>query len=476
MTTVRRGWFHLASGAGLGRLFGFVSNLLLSRWLGPTDLGLFNLVTTTVQTTDTLVRCGGDYALTFELGGKADATNTQSGRILIRAFAQLCSLTTLIACFATSIWVWTGKGLFPSLSSQRCLLTALLVVMIFCECISASAWEVLLVSRRTRLVSLRQGLFFPIRLLSAAVGALCAGVSGAMVGWSLVAIAQCIWLKTVLGPLWQPLQIWPPLTANLVQLLRRGLPFYTSNLLSSVIFFPLLLKVSEAYGLSDIGYLRVGQILQQVFAFLPATLVPVLFLRLRTESSFSSQIFVVERPLRITWLILLEVLLLYCIFDQSIIFWLFGPGYASALLPTRFLLITSLFESLTQLIVQPLLAAGHTRTYGLWQNCSALFAAVVGWLWIPSAGIQAYLIVRLLYVTIPLLGFANAIYSELRKPRQIFLLLIGSAFLLLSFLAQALTQYSLSFSPYVYLTLFVIVAATNTHDVLFMSQFLRRKS
>ncbi|MFN6339828.1 MAG: hypothetical protein ACK41W_14030, partial [Cyanobacteriota bacterium] len=63
MADLRRGGLHLAGGAGLGRIGGFLSNLALSRLLGPADLGLFNLVATTVQTGDTLVRLGGDFAL-----------------------------------------------------------------------------------------------------------------------------------------------------------------------------------------------------------------------------------------------------------------------------------------------------------------------------------------------------------------------------------------------------------------------------
>ena len=113
MTQMRRGWFHLASGAGVGRIFGFLSNLLLSRWLGPTDLGLFNLVTTTVQTSDTLVRCGGDYALNFELGGNPESPETDGGVQLSRALAQICSLMTLVICVGVAIWVFWGQGLFP---------------------------------------------------------------------------------------------------------------------------------------------------------------------------------------------------------------------------------------------------------------------------------------------------------------------------------------------------------------------------
>lgn len=281
MRTMRRGWLHLATGAGVGRFFGFISNLFLSRWLGPSDLGFFTLITTTVQATETLVRCGGDYALNFELGGQPQAMETKYGLQLCQALSQICTLTTSFICFGIGVWIWFGHDIFMRSFFARNPfgLTILLLLMIACEGISSSAWETLLATQRTSSLALRQGLFFPLRLLLAAIGALCSGVPGAMVGWVSIAVLQCFWLKKALGQLWVPLQIWPPLTSNLRKLLKRGFPFYAVNLLSSIIFYPLLLKVASASGISDIGYLRVGQILQQLFAFLPATLVPVLFFK-----------------------------------------------------------------------------------------------------------------------------------------------------------------------------------------------------
>ena len=477
MTGTRRGWFHLASGASVGRLLGFVGNLLLSRWLGPVDLGLFNLVSTTVQTGDTLVRCGGDFALNYELGGQSEVIQSEYGLQLSRAFAQLCSLSTSLFCFASAVWIWWGQGLFPAslATSQRFILSLLLLLMISSEGISASAWEVLLVTHRTSSLALRQGLFFPLRLLLAALGALCSGVSGAMAGWSLIAIAQFLWLKCVLGDLWRPLSIWPPSRAGLYCLLRRGLPFYAANLLASIIFYPLLLKVASTSGLSQVGYLRAGQILQQLFAFLPATLVPVLFLRLRREDSFLGQVMVIERPLRLIWFTLLEALLLYCAFDQSIITSLFGIDFESALLPTRFLLITALFECLAQLVVQPLLAAGKTRTYGLWQNGSAVLAAVVGWIWIPSAGLLAYLIVRLLYVIVPLIGFGLPVLKYLQNPIKILVLLLLTLSLLVMMLLQGLIDYPLSSIPAFYIAASILVALLQREDLLLLYRDLTVK-
>lgn len=478
MTMIRRGWFHLASGAAVGRVVGFVSNLLLSRWLGPTDLGLFNLVTTTVQTSDTLVRCGGDYAFNFELGGKPDALKTERGVQFTSALAQLCSVSTILVCVGISTWIWFGQGLLPVsfLVEQRIGITALLLLMIVCECLSASAWEILLVSRRTSELALRQGLFYPLRLLLGAFLALFAGVFGAMAGWSLVAVAQCVWLKNLLGHLWRPLRIWPLLRPSLHRLLRRGLPFYAANLLASMIFYPLLIRVATGSGLADIGYLRVGQILQQLFAFLPATLVPVLFLKLRSETSFLHQVQLIEKPLRIIWFVLLETFLAYCIFDQVIISWLFGSGFDAALLPTRLLLLTALFECLSQLAVQPVLAAGKTRIYGICQNGAAIIAAVLGWFWIPKAGIAAYLIARLLYVTIPLIAFGIPVARNLQQPLRTLPLLLVSFALAVVLLIQGMESY-FPFSPsYLYFTAFLLMAISYRQDLSFVHANLRRRS
>ena len=475
MTAMRRGWLHLASGAGLGRVLGFASNLLLSRWLGPTELGLFNLVATTVQTSDTLVRCGGDYALNFELGGQSEATKTERGAQLARGLAQLCSLTTILICLGVGLWVWWGQGLFPISFrvSHRLILTSLLLLMIACEGTAAAAWEVLLVSHRTALLALRQGLFFPLRLLFAACGSFYGGVVGAMGGWTLVALIQCVWLRRVLGSLWNPLQIWPLLFTSLYQLLRRGLPFYTANLLASLIFYPLLLKVASGSGLAEIGYLRVGQILQQLFAFLPSTLVPVLFLKLRGESNFADQVLVMEKPIRIIWFLLLEVLLLYCMADKSLIVRLFGASFLSALLPTRLLLLTALFECLNQLAVQPLLATGQTRLYGLWQNGAAVLAAVLGWLWIPTFGLAAYLIIRLLYVVVPFIGFGMPIVKKLHEPQKMFSLALASIGLLILLLAQVLLGHSLASTPLIFFFTLVFILVSQRHDLTALKQVPR---
>lgn len=475
MTPFRRGLFHLAMGAGVGRAFGFLSNLLLSRWLGPSALGIFNLVTTTVQTSDTLVRFGGDYALNFELGGKQDAITTDQGFAFARAFTQLCTLATIFVSIVIGIWLWFGNGIFPNALNviDRPTFSFFLLLMIATEAGYASAWEILLVRRMTAQLAMKQGLFFPLRLLFAAAGALLHGIEGSMAGWSLVSVAQGLWLKSILGDFWQPFHIFPVLFSSLSRLIRRGFPFYASNLLASLIFYPLLIKVASASGLSEVGYLRVGQVLQQIFAFVPATLVPLLFLKLRSYTTFGGQVTVVEKPIRIIWFLLIEILLIYCAVDHYLISFLFGSGFASAVLPTRLLLITALFESLSQLVVQPVLAAGRMRMYGLWQNSSALLAAILGWAWIPSAGLGSYLIIRLFYVILPFIAFGTPVFLKLSEPRRILILVFTSAALLLAFLLQVLYPDSFTVNPILFLIAFMLILIAQRSDLCLLKQIIR---
>jgi O-antigen/teichoic acid export membrane protein len=431
MADLRRGWLHLAGGAGLGRIGSFLSNLALTRLLGPADLGLFNLVATTVQTGDTLVRLGGDFALNYELGGEADSLDTPRGRGLTAAFSLQTLLATVVMLAGMALWLGPGHGLFPAsvTEPQRRLWGALVVLMVGLEASCAVPWEVMLVARDTRRLALRQGLFLPLRLILAAVGAALGGITGALLGWSLVALLQILWLAWALRGVWPPPRWRPPGWALWGVLLRRGLPFYGANLVSSLVFFPLLLSLAQQAGLADVGFLRIGQILQQLFALLPGTLVPVLFLRLREAESFEARMRQVERVLRLVWSLLLGVLLLYGLVDAPLIRLFFGASFLPSLSPTRIMLVTSLLEVLQQILIQPLISSGHMRRYALLVNGGTLVAAVCGWTLVPKLGLVGFLVAKYLAALLPLLAlFAMASWA-FAEPRKLLPLLVGSVLL-----------------------------------------------
>ena len=441
MTSIRRSWLHLATGAGLGRIFGFVSNLMLSRWLGPFDLGLFNLIATSIQTGDTLLRLGSDYAINYEIGGDHGALLTKQGLGKLSAFVQICTMGTLILFMAGGVWFFYNEGLLapdPS-HSYRFELGILILSLFLIDGVCASAWEILLVSKRTRSLALRQGLFYPLRLFAAATISLKFGIIGALTAWFCVSLAQYAWLRVTLKSLWNPFRVFPFQLDWIPQLLKRGLPFYASNLLSSIISYLLLLDVAESTGLVQIGYLRIAQILQQLFAFLPATLVPILFLHLRSQISLENKVYFLERPIRIVWLASLTFLFCYCIVDRPLILLLFGKDYIPSIIPTRLFLLIALLECLSQLIVQPILASGKIQLYSLAQNISAIVSGILGWYTIPQYGLAAYILMRFVYVALPFICFSIALLSKLNNPVSFYTIGVATLLIAILFFIQQLS-------------------------------------
>ena len=135
------------------------------------------------------------------------------------------------------------------------------------------------------------------------------------------------------------------------------------------------------------------------------------------------------------------------------------------MVPTRLLLLTTLLECLAQLVVQPLLAAGKMRTYGLWQNCSAIFAAFIGWFWIPRGGLSAYLLVRLLYVLIPLLGFGSIVLNNSSSLARFFPLLSLTLFWISLVSLQAWGLAALASNNAVVLATSLLLTAISYRDI-----------
>lgn len=157
------------------------------------------------------------------------------------------------------------------------------------------------------------------------------------------------------------------------------------------------------------GFLRVGQILVQLFTMLPGALVPVLFVRLRAEDDFGTRIRGAERSLRTMWWAGLACLVVFLLLDRWVLTLFFGKAFLPALQSTRVLVLGAISESVGQLLHQPLLASRRMRLFLIAQNGAALLAALAGALLIPRLGGAGFLTAKLIYGLVPLLlYFANS--------------------------------------------------------------------
>jgi len=281
------------------------------------------------------------------------------------------------------------------------------------EALGTLHWDLLLVQGNTAALALRQGFFAPLKMLAAWLGALVAGLGGALVGYGLINTLQMGWLW--MGA--RRLLPWPggwgfdPRIA--AQLMRAGAPLYLTNVLASLVFLPLLGNLAHSRGVADVGYLRVGQIVVQLFTLLPGALMPVLFVRLRQGDDLAQRQRDSERSLRAIWWIGLASLVAYALLDRWIVPLVFGKAFLPSLLATRILVLAAVAESISQVLHQPLLASRRTRLFFMAQNGAAILAALAGSVLIPRLGVEGFLAAKLVYALTPLLFYYLAARGHL---------------------------------------------------------------
>jgi len=413
---VRLGFLHLLSGSMAGRALSFGANLLLSRALGPVNLGLLNLILSATQTVEMTVRSGVDFGLSYALTGAGASLPARRQGEIAHAALRVVQGGTLLVGLAVWLWVMPGQGLLPGpLPLPRGWLVTMLLLICSLESLGTVQWDLLLIRGRTGALALRQGLFAPLKIAAAWLGAILTGLAGALTGYALAVGCQALWL-------WQigrSLLPWPPQrhfeSSTALQLVKAGIPQYLTNVLATLVFLPLLAGVAKGSGLADVGFLRVGQILVQLFTLLPGALVPVLFVRLRSGADFEERMRGTERSLRALWWSALICLVGFLLIDRWVLILFFGPSFLPALQATRVLVLGAITESVGQVLHQPLLASRRMGLFLVAQNGGALLAALAGVLLIPRIGTAGFLVARLFYGLIPMLLYFAAAWPALRE-------------------------------------------------------------
>jgi O-antigen/teichoic acid export membrane protein len=423
---------QLLSGSIIGRALSFGLNLALSRTLGPTGLGLFSLVLSTCQSFEIAARAGVDYGLSCELTEQKQQLSKSERSVVAATALQVVGLTSLVLAAVLWVWVVAFNGLLPvglRISRQGAALT--LVAIAVLESLGSLPWELLLIAGQTKLVALRQGLFAPLKLLFALVGAriLGLGLPGALIGYGFISLAQWAWLKQQCRRFYKLPSQQSPRWSGAWKLVQSGLGLYGTNALAAIVFLPLLAYLAQDFGVAEVGYFRVGQILVQLFTLLPGAIAPVLFLKLRTSNDEESRKRNSEISLHLVWWIGLAALLLYLFIDHQVVSVFFGNSFLPAIQPTRLLVLMAVLDSVNQLLHTPLLASKKTRLFALTQNCSAVLAAGLGYWLIPKWGLQGFLAAKFAFSLLPVMVYLKESWHHLNPGR---LLMLSLATTLLS--------------------------------------------
>ena len=306
-----------------------------------------------------------------------------------------------------------------------------LMLMICCsESLGGLPWDLLLIKGRSKLVSLKQGIFAPIKLAAAVIGSYYLGIEGGLTGYALTSIGQTVWIRKQVKPYLLSSRNQVNYWSSAWHLIQTGLPLYATNTISAVVFLPLLAGVAFSAGISDVGYLRIGQLVVQLFTLIPGAIAPILFLRLRQEKNHTDRTKEAQKSLQLVWTIGLTFLLIYCLIDHKLILLLFGKEFLPSLQATRVLVLCAILDSCSQILYTPLLASQRTRLFASVQNGAALLAAFAGWALIPRYGLTGFLLAKLVFAWIPITCFSVDALHNLKQRHILVSLLIASTLFL----------------------------------------------
>ena len=310
---------------------------------------------------------------------------------------------------------------------SRELAIGLLLIIACSESLGGLPWDLLLIKGRSKLVSLKQGLFAPIKLAAAAIGGYCLGIEGSLTGYALTSVGQTIWIRNQTKPYVLSSGTLVSGWSTTWHLIRTGQPLYATNSISAVVFLPLLAGVAVSAGISDVGYLRIGQLVVQLFTLIPGAIAPILFLRLRQEKDHTERTKEAQKSLQLVWTLGLIFLLLYCLVDSQLILVLFGEQFLPSLQATRVLVLCAILDSCSQILYTPLLASQRTGLFAKVQNGAAILAGLAGWALIPVYGLTGFLVAKLVFAWIPITCFSVDALQNLEQRNHLLSLLIASA-------------------------------------------------
>ena len=412
----KKGVAHLLSGNIIGRAITFALNIGLSRTLGPASLGLFGFCLAAAQAFELIARFGIDYGMQCALTSKeiTEGANNQGADISKSAMNSVDVITVLLSA-GLLIWIFRFQGLIPAdNSSSRNLVAIITVAICSLEGFTSLSWEVFLVMGKTKLYALRTAVLAPLRLVAALAGAQAGGISGALMSYASMSGVQMLFIRRHVTRLANHKQAKVKLQHS-ADLIKSGLPFYLTNAINSAVFLPLLASVAASSGLAEIGYLRIGQLLVQLFTLLPGALAPILFIKLRISKASTDQSNSLDLALRGLWVVGLFTLIIYILLDRIIIAALFGDAFLPSLIPTRALILAAVLDSASQVLHTNVLAKQRMRFYSATQISSSLLAAATGAWLIPSIGLTGFIIAKLTYSWIPLILYFIDAFATMKS-------------------------------------------------------------
>lgn len=432
---MRQGFKQLLTGSLVGRALSFVLNIWISRYLGPSPLGFFTLLLTAIQSFELFTKLGLDYSISLSITSKLKFNQGESERFITQSIQKALSLLVIsvgIGLVVFGIWIGPGEHYLPvDLGERRSFIVLLVLLICLFESLGSFCWDVFISLANTRLVSYRAAITAPSKLLAFFLGFLFSGFIGGLIFWASSSLLISLILLAKLPLKFSRFPLKSSSFYGLKDLLFSGFGLYIVNATTALIYLPLWAELANNAGFNDLGFLRIGQLMVQVFALLPGALLPAYFLKLRLEPTHNS---LPSKILLLTWTFSLTVFSVYCLLAQPLTTVLFGEAFTDSFVVSRILVLISIVDSLVQILHTPYLARRQTSIFIIFQLAPVIPILFFGSPIVAHFSLTGFLCLRVLTSLLPFaLYYSHSIFKLKESINSVDLLLVTIAFLIVCF-------------------------------------------
>ncbi|HEY9302608.1 MAG TPA: oligosaccharide flippase family protein [Phormidium sp.] len=388
---------------------------VLARLLGPEALGIYSIVFSLAQSAQSFSSVGADIAM-HRNGAQYKTIGTEAvGRLFGVGLALICLVS---AVTGLGIWLfreplaqhWLGQ---PNVTSWLGAAAILIVVQPF----SNIPLLFLASLQDFRAYALRTSVEMIVTSAFTALLAWKWGLYGAILGLVIAEIVQIPWSYFVAKPVLKARGIrlrFDRFWQESRSILKFGFPYYFGNtLLGSLVGLPLMGLVSQYGGLEELGYLRVAQSMASLIGFIPSAIAPaaISYLSASSVGDQESHQYLKSVHLRSVWILLLIPICSVCLLIPNILNILYGSAYQEANILSVLSLWISLLVGVTSVLVQYLLAEGHTVKISWISTLGTVFFVVSAFLLVPGYQALGFLMAQ---IAGQLIGLPLVIYYSLK--------------------------------------------------------------
>lgn len=449
-----KGGLLLTAASIIVRLSGIIVLVPLARLLGSEQLGIYSLIFWIVQSSSAIGRLGVDVAI-HRNGAQLYKTDpAAAGRLLgVGSALMTCSFATI----STALWIWKeplAEHWFVDQNAARWMSYASILVLL--EGLNIVLMVGLLGIHEFKGHSFSTSAGAVGRLIFSPVLTSLYGLSGAFLG---LIIASSLQLSVSLVCFRLGLQrnaihlTCQGIREETQKIIKFGFPFYMGSALSAILTIPIMGEIGRIAGVETLGYVRIGQSVNQIISFIPAAIQPVTISILSEAYVNPEQEFheLQSVHLRFNWFTTLTITIILNTCSYLLVILLFGEKFQIAVPIVIGMNWIAFMTVLSENFNLYSLSAGKTKEIAIGSIAQKIILTILSLLLVPISGAAGFIWAYLTGLTIQIIIMLIALWKAFENKLKMYICLLT----ILTFINMIIIYYLNSLKLLVYLQLLI---------------------